>query len=148
MKKYFTKKAVSPEWQAKLDGIITVEEYNRIISKKTTLEKVIEEHNKPKEELPDYQKAFLDGKLSDAEYENIVFGSVTYQKTKKIKSYINCYAKKIGLELDGHELDSADNATTLYNDFMSYYHNNKGKLAGLCARTANYITDYIEQCYC
>lgn len=139
--KNIVKKAVSPAWQAKLDGKITVKDYNNIISGKVTLEEVLN----PSEE----DRAYNKGKLTLAEYLNIVdYNKVTLAKTNKVKSYMKCYAKQIGLELMGNELDNEENCETAYNEFMSYAANNTGKLARLCVRTANYIADYAEACYC
>lgn len=140
MKKNIVKKAVSPAWQAKLDGKITVEDYNRIIANKVTLEELLN----PTEE----DKAYRKGKLTLAEYLNIVdYNKVTLARTNKIKSYMKCYAKKIGYELQGDELDNDDNCQTAYNTFMSYAENNYGKLANLCRVTADYIADYQLKCY-
>lgn len=143
-----TNNTISPAWQAKLDGKITVEDYNRIISKKVTLEEVLESYNKKSEEDKAMDKLFWDESVSDAEYYAVLNNKLSIGRLKKIRSYIKCYSKKIGLELQGNELANADNVETLYNDFMSYYHNNTGKLASLCARTANLIADYQQTVFC
>lgn len=140
-----TNNTISPAWQAKLDGKISTEEYNRIISKKVTLEEVLASHEKP--EMPDYEQAYIDNKITYQELENIESGKISYQRTKKIKSYIQCYAKKIGLSINGYELDTAYDANILADTFMEYYDNHVGKLAGLCKRTSHYINDYINECY-
>lgn len=140
MKKNIVKKAVSPAWQAKLDGKITVEDYNRIIANKVTLEEVLN----PTEE----DKAYNKGKITKQELENIRLGKVSLGRTNKIKSYMKCYAEKIGLFLMGDELDNKEFCESAYNEFMSYAENNHGKLANLCRVTANYIADYQTSCYC
>ena len=138
--------AVSPAWQAKLDGKITVEDYNRIISKKVTLEEVLKSYEQ-EPEYPDYEQAYIDNKITYQELTNIELGNVSYQRTKKIKSYMNCYAKKIGLQLDGYELDTKYDATFIANEFDKYADYHTGKLASLCRRTARYIYEYIGACY-
>lgn len=145
VKAYNSKASVSPAWQAQLDGKISIDEYNRIISKKVTLEEVLESHKKPTKKAPSsLEELYYDETISDAEYCAVINNKLSIGRLNKIRSYIKFYAKKINLELKGDELATSDNAECLYNDFMSYSMNNTGKLAKLCGVTANYIADYQQ----
>lgn len=132
------------------NATISYDNGKSITVNKDYLSKTAKDFLKEKEEKE--QKAmdslFWDESVSDAEYYAVLNNKLSIGRLNKIRSYIKCYSKKIGLELQGNELATADNTETLYNDFMSYYHNNTGKLASLCARTANLIADYQQTVFC
>lgn len=154
MKKNIVKKAVSPAWQAKLDGAITVADYNNIISGKVTLEDAIKSHKvtevkktrKPRKVSAE-KKALNDGKISEADYKNIRAKKTTLKHMEFVKNIIKSYSKKLenAPEFTGDEFDSADNAETAYNEWLSYgiaYNN------GYAKWVANNIAKTQEALYC
>lgn len=147
-----TKKTVSPAWQAKLDGKITVSDYNAIISKKMTLEDAIKSHQKPKKQAKKAEKpvsaewkAYTDNKITLADYNNIVSGKISLGRLNKIKSCMKYYGKKFGIDIFGTELDTADSLEVTYNEFMAYGLNNNN---GYAKWVANMLADAQQALYC
>ena len=151
MKKNIVKKAVSPAWQAKLDGKITVKDYNDIISGKVTLEDAIKSHEvkevKKTRKVSAEKKALNDGKISEADYKNIRAKKITLKHMEFVKNIIKSYSKKLenAPEFTGDEFDSADNAETAYNEWLSY---GIAYNSGYAKWVANNIAKTQEALYC
>ena len=128
------KKAVSPAWQAKLDGKIDTATYNKIISHKMTLEEALKVTKKAEPKKVEPKKA-----------EPKVTKEKKVEKPKtRAEGIALFYAKQMGIKVEGRRLITEDDWSELLDEVVTKKGKSARKLEGMIYRKINKMIDEKE----
>lgn len=122
------KTSVSPAWQAKLDGRITVGQYNAIIAKKMTLEEALS------------TKVTKEKKVEKA----IVTKKAEPKKTRA-EGIALFYAKKVGIKVEGRRLITIDNWLELLEEVEAKKGHEARRLEGYIDKELDKMCEAVQK---
>lgn len=125
------KTSVSPAWQAKLDGRITVGQYNAIIAKKMTLEEALASKKPVVTKEKKVEKAIVTKKAEP--------------KKTRAEGIALFYAKKVGIKVEGRRLITIDNWLELLEEVEAKKGHEARRLEGYIDKELDKMCEAVQK---